>query len=236
VRRLAPSAALALLAASCADPTAGGRHARGVRLSFALARGVAFQGPYVSVLDSIAVTVTDADGRATALGVRLGRRDTSATFAVEVPEGTTRFDALVLSATRAVLFGGSRTLDVSADDFVVRIQTTAQAPVLLVAPDTLHVPTPTRLSTSGTVGVYNRGVGPLLVRFRGPAPLPSNGCAPVVCLVPSGTPTPLVADSVVVPAGAAVAVTVAAIQASHLPLTMTFASAQGSVPLVVVTP
>ncbi|MBC8115600.1 MAG: hypothetical protein H7062_14540 [Candidatus Saccharimonas sp.] len=186
-------------------------------------------GPYVSVLDSVGLTMTPASGSQIVLGRHLSRRDTTASFSVDLQEGTYQFDARVLSAKRAVLYAGTGNSVVDRDGFSVDLSVAPQTPVMLVAPDTSHVVVPTGSLGQTTLVVHNRGIGVLRFSIYDTSQVSRTQCASVACFRPSR-----LADTVI--AGASVAVRIDAIRKFATAIPLTFSSASGDVEVVIHTP
>ncbi len=183
-----------ILAAACSSSLASDGPRRG-SVSFAIGfAGVnAPSGPFVSVLDSVRLSVTQT-GNATPLvrrAAKLARRDTVVTFTdIELFDGTYSFTATVTSVNGAVLFDSTRKTDVREDNFVVDLPVGRRAPVLLLAPDTVRVGT----SLTFVVQVHNRGL-PGLTWSIGHDAGPNCGCA-VVMGPTGGNLGALLSDSV----------------------------------------
>jgi hypothetical protein len=223
---------VALLGLACTPPlgTEAHHHAGQIVLSAAAREMPArVTGPYVSVLDSVALTITPATGSPIVLGRHLDRRDTTASFSVELPEGSAGFDAKVFSAKLAILYLGTANSVADRDGFSVDLTVNAQTAVMLVAPDTSSIVVPLRGLGQATFVVHNRGTGLLRFTIQDTSQVSRTQCANVRCFKIS----PL-ADSVA--AGTSVAVRVDSVRAFQTPIPLTFSSTPGNVQVVIRTP
>jgi hypothetical protein len=181
----APAALLLVIAVtSCVSATDASSRLQ--RISFNLspagASAVGFPGPYVSVVDSVDLTVTTSGIGVQRFGKRLARRDSVVTFAVTVERGQSDFSGRVLSTVGAVLYSGTQPANITQSTFAVEVPLQAAGPILLVAPDTAKVATP--LGDNGfakKVTVHNRGTGSLTWSVKDALP-PSAGQCPGGCI------------------------------------------------------
>jgi hypothetical protein len=148
-----------------------------------------FTGPYVSVVDSVDLSVSPANGtKPSAYGKRMSRRDSIASFPdVSVEQGLTHFNARVLSSNGALLYSGKDSANISSATFSIDIKMAAQGPVLLVAPDTAKkIDTLVDQSGNGflskSVVIYNRGNSPLVWSVKDTLLLNSINVCPSGCV------------------------------------------------------
>jgi hypothetical protein len=179
------SAALLLVIAVTSCVSATDASSRLQRVSFNLSRtgasAVGFPGPYVSVVDSVDLTVTTSGIGVQRFGKRLARRDSVVTFAVTVERGQSDFSGRVLSTVGAVLYSGTQPANITQPTFAVNLPLTATSPLLLVAPDTAKV---TQQSSPfndvvfffKTVVVHNRGSGTLIWSIKDTLPTSAAQC------------------------------------------------------------
>jgi hypothetical protein len=228
---------LVIVITSCVSATdASPRYQRvAFNLSPAAASAAGFSGPYVSVVDSVDLTVTTNGIGVQRFGKRLARRDSVAAFTVTVARGQNEFSARVLSTVGTVLYSGTQSADITESTFAVDVPLTAAGPVLLVAPDTATViqqtPPPNEfVFFFKTVVVHNRGSGTLIWSVKDTLP-PSAAQCPSGCI----RFTPL---SDTLPAGTAATLTLTKKFGAQFGQPITFvitAGTNGEVP-VVVTP
>ena len=226
--RLASSAAL-IVAGACTAPAATDGGAHEVRLSLARAPGSApLPQPHVSILDSVALTVTGADGAVTRRGVHLSRRDSTVSFGVTVREGRTRIEVAVLSTTRRTVLAGTSTVKVDRDEFPVDLVPAPQTPILAVLPDTATVTIPLRALGQTSFQLYNRGIGATMIVQVVDTASGHSQCAPLRCFVPRRT-----VDTVT--AGGPYAAVVDSIRKFANPIKLRFQTAQGALDVVIRT-
>lgn len=114
-------------------------------------------GPYVSVIDHLAIGVSDASGLVIgSASIPLQRYDSTASTTIELPEGLATFTAEVRSNTGVLLYRGSTTAEVR-EGFNIELPVVADTSVLVIQPDTLR----TTGQRSGVFIVYNAGSKPL---------------------------------------------------------------------------
>jgi hypothetical protein len=222
---------VALLGIACTPPvgTEAHQHDGHIVLSAAASQAPArVSGPYVSVLDSVVLTMTPASGSQVVLGRHLDRRDTTASFSVRLPEGPVGFDAKVLSAKRAVLFAGTANSVVDRDGFSVDLSTPPQTAVMLVAPDTSSVVVPVGGAGSTTLSVHNRGTG--VLRFD---IFDTSQVSRTQCDTPCFRFSKL-RDTVI--AGTSTSVRIDVFHKFTTPIPLTFSSVPGDVKVVIRTP
>lgn len=225
-----------LATTACSDPVATdrGRHRVAVTIAGApsdhLARA---QGPFVSVADSVALTVRQSEGSPLILGAALGASQTAVSFPITVVEGRTRFEARVVSVRGIVLFSGEATVLVNSDQFQVSVPLTAQAPVLLAEPDVVTIQVPPRGLGQGSVTVYNRGIGAVALNVRDTSLVSRTQCAGTVDAPRCFRVLP-VAGNVV--RGQPLTVTIDSVRRFPTPVPLTFSSPEGDVVVVVRTP
>jgi hypothetical protein len=183
---------LAILAAAlaCTTPTGDDSSRQAVRVqlaSLSSSVSVPLTAPYVSVIDSINLVVTSmSTGRRQEFGQHLLRRDTDASFPIEVDTGSVQFAARVLSNNRTVLFSASPTVRVASGSFdAITVDLTPSTGVLLVSPDstpTTFLVNPASGEQYNQLAVHNRGTGSLAWSIRDTLPpastsqCPLNGC------------------------------------------------------------
>jgi hypothetical protein len=172
------------IVAACLAPTATDTHAHNVNVRLSRASAASVPQPYVSIVDSISLTVTPHGEGPIVRGLHLGQRDTTASFTIKVPEGTTRFDVAILSTNKTLLFAGTTSVEVDRDNFPVDIIPAPQAPVLAVTPDAATATFPPRSLIGVTRFVlYNRGRDNMIFQVIDTASGHSQ-CAPQRCFVP----------------------------------------------------
>lgn len=115
--------------------------------------------PFVSVIDSVALTIEPLGAAPMVLWRHLNGRQTTVPFSFDVPSGTVRFEARVFSTNDSLLFEGSRTVTIDTDGMTIDLTLVAQSPVLAVSPDTI------RLFGDTSFLVHNRGIDTLLFRI-----------------------------------------------------------------------
>lgn len=177
-----PAALLFLIAtAGCVSATDASLPIQHVtfNLSRAGAATTGISGPYVSVIDSVDLTVTTSGGGVQRFGKRLARRDGLASFPVTVTRGQNDFTARVISSVGTVLYDGTRSANITETSFAVDVPLTARAPLLLVAPDTAKVAQQFRGQIGGvflikTVTIHNRGSGTFLWSVKDTLPSSST--------------------------------------------------------------
>lgn len=137
-----------------------------IRPTIMLANGQlgAPSGGFVSVLDSIELRVTTANGAEVArLGQHIGGYRTTAIFQPTFPPGNITFSAEVFSNSGVSVFSGTTTQLITSDIASLPLTLQATRPVLLVAPDTARTAT----VTSALLTVYNSGTGTLAWNVAG---------------------------------------------------------------------
>jgi len=182
-----PAALLVLIATvSCVSATDAGSRLQGVAFSLSIAGAstTGFSGPYVSVVDSVDLTVTTNGVGVQRLGKRLARRDSVATFAIAVERGQNEFSARVLSTVGALLYSGTQPTNITQSTFAVDVPMKVAGAILLVAPDTAKVSqqTVSPVTTFKTVTVHNRGGAPLTWSVKDTLPPSSASQCPSGCL------------------------------------------------------
>src|SRR5687767_5960548 len=119
-------------------------------------------GPYISVVDRVDIRATNGAGEVIAsTSFRLQRYDSDASATLEVPEGSITFSVDVTSASGIVLYSGSATTVVT-EGFEVDVPLTAQRPVLVVQPDTIHTTLAPARFTVYNGGPFTPGGGSML--------------------------------------------------------------------------
>lgn len=218
---------LSALACACkADHlTRASRHSVTITLSHASAAPV--PNPYVSVVDSVAITVTPAVGQVIRGGARVDRRQSRLVLSLAVPEGMATIEAVVLSTNRSRLYIGSRSFDIVADGYLDSIPLTAQMPVMLVSPDTVVVSVKSPAYAQATLMLYNRGISNLQWTIRDTFAVSRLQCAQLRCMK-----LPVSFKDV---APGFMQVTIDSIRSLAQPIPLTFSSANGDVIVVVRT-
>jgi hypothetical protein len=114
----------------------------------------------VTVVDTLVLTVTAADGAVQRAGRRLAPGDIEVRIPVEVEPGTVTFEAVVLSNNETRLYEGSATADVRAEGFRVEVELDAVNAVLKACPGLVLLD---RFDTAyrGELRVINRGSLPV---------------------------------------------------------------------------
>lgn len=228
------SAAFLLLSCmACDGPPTSAERWHSVRIAFSGAataeRGSAVQGPFVSVVDSVALVVTPSGENPIPLGRRVTRRETSVEFSVDVPEGSTTFVASVLSTNRSLLFAGTTTVNVNRDDQPVEVILQPRAPVLLVTRDSVLATFPLRAVVTDTaVYVHNRGSGTLGFGIVDRTQGGGGQCAPNRCFF-------LPAAGGTVAGGDSLRVLIDSIRRFSTAIPLTFTSPQGDVAVILRT-
>ncbi|MFL5561737.1 MAG: hypothetical protein ACJ79K_09710 [Gemmatimonadaceae bacterium] len=218
-----------IVAGACSAPAATDGHAHDVHLSLSRVSGSALlPQPYVSIVDSMALTVTAEDGTVARRGAHLSRRDTTTSFELKVREGSTRFDVAVLSNNGTTVLSGTSVVKVDHDDFPVDIVPTAQTPIMAVAPDSVTVVIPLPRSGRTTFQLYNRGLGASMIVQVVDTSSGHAQCAPRRCFVPLR-----ILDTV--PAGKPFLAIVDTILRFNNPITLRFKTAQGVADVVIRT-
>lgn len=133
------------------------------------ANSLPFTGPYVSVLDSLLLTVTsDQEATSRLIGRHLRSGDTSFILPVTLPEGQASFAVQVLSNNNSTLQNGQASATIDKDGFSVAVQMTSRTALMVAQPDTITASvrnTQTTLRTA-TAYVYNRGSANLIWRVK----------------------------------------------------------------------
>lgn len=128
------------------------------------ANSLPFTGPYVSVLDSLLLTVTsDQEATPQLIGRHLRSGDTSFILPVTVAAGQATFAVQVLSNNKTLLQSGQATSAIDRDGFSVTVPIVAGRALLVAQPDTVKTSvrdaqTALRIAK---VYVHNRGSVPL---------------------------------------------------------------------------
>jgi hypothetical protein len=179
----APAALLLVIAVtSCVSATDASSRLQRVtfNLSPTGASAAGFSGPYVSVVDSVDLTVTTNGIGVQRFGKRLARRDSVVTFTVTVERGQSDFSGRVLSTVGAVLYSGTQPANITQSTFTVVVPLEAAGPILLVAPDTAKVPQQSPPGDTAfvfkTVIVHNRGNKPLTWNVEDTLPQSAAQC------------------------------------------------------------
>src|SRR5829696_6920348 len=104
------ASALIAVLTGCASATEASVQLQPVSLSFLTVGGEAngFAGPYVSVVDSVDLTITPASGGIQHYGKHVARRDSVVSFQLSVSRGQSDFAARVLSVTGLPLYDGAQ--------------------------------------------------------------------------------------------------------------------------------
>lgn len=118
-----------------------------------------FPGPYASVLDTAILTVTSASNAISSDRVRLGQRDSVATFNVTAEAGVARFEARVVSNNGTLLFDTTQSVNIGPGNDTIRITVRPRNPVLLVSLNFTLVDNGQQRVFS--TRVHNRGLGTL---------------------------------------------------------------------------
>lgn len=117
-------------------------------------------GPYVSVVDSLVLSIT-AGGSTRTIGRHLGAPDNDVSIPVTLPAGVATTIVRVLSNSKpaTILFSGQATTTIDRDGFSVNVPLAANSPVLLAFPDTAKSVTRNQeFNTQFTrVAVHNSG-------------------------------------------------------------------------------
>ena len=124
------------------------------------AKGVV--GPYVSVIDSLALSIVPSAGGVILLGRHLAPNDTILTLPLTIAKGAASVSVKVLSNNGAVLYTGAFSPTIDRDGFTIRIPVVPILPVLVVAPD---IATTSVLDTNRWLtrfSVHNSGSKPLI--------------------------------------------------------------------------
>lgn len=111
----------------------------------------------ISVAESLILKIQPSDGKEQVHPVKLTPRDSVIIFEeVVVEKDTVVFSAEILSNNGTQIYFGSKTVDVSQDEYAVEIKLDPVAAILAVAPDSLFV------NPYDTFLVFNRGVDSLI--------------------------------------------------------------------------
>ncbi len=140
LRRLSVFASTLGVAACSALVSTDARVVRGtIVLTRAAGTGAqAVVGPYVSVIDSLALTITAGIGGTPQLiGRHLAPSDTVITIPLTVPAGGATLAVQVLSNNRMLLYTGQASTTIDRDRFAVTVPVVPVSPVLVVNPDTI---------------------------------------------------------------------------------------------------
>jgi hypothetical protein len=149
---------------ACVDITHHERHSISLVLSFGNGGGTSnavVDSPFVSVIDSVSLSVAPAGGgTVAAYGAHVNRGRKSIPFTVQLDRGTFTFSVSVQSKN-SVLFVGDTTIDIEADQFRVDLLVSPRAPVMVVAPDTTTTLLDDGKSVVAHATVHNRGLDSL---------------------------------------------------------------------------
>lgn len=169
---------LGIVVTSCQSATDASSRFQRVAFNLSPAGGSAtgFSGPYVSVVDSVDLTVTTSGTGVQRFGKRLARRDSVVTFTVTVERGQNEFSARVLSTVGKVLYSATRPANITESTFALDMPMIAEAPLLLVAPDTAKVVAPNSDFLAKTVVVHNRGSATLTWSVKDTLPASAAQC------------------------------------------------------------
>jgi len=223
---------LVIVITSCVSATDASTRLQRVALNLSPtgASAAGFSGPYVSVVDSVDLTVTTGGVGVQRFGKRLARRDSVVTFTVTVERGQNEFSTRVLSTVGTMLYSAAQSVNITESTFAVNVPLIAVGPLLLVAPDTAKVITPNSDFLSKTVMIHNRGSAPLTWSVKDTLPASAAQC-PSGCIRFAPTSGTLAAKT-----AAALTMTKKFETAFAQPITFVItAGANGEVP-VVITP
>lgn len=118
--------------------------------------------PFVSVIDSVSLSIEPVGGGATAAyGAHVDRGKKLFPFTVELDRGTYTLSASVQSKNGSLLFAGQSTVSIDSDDFTVNFQLTPRAPVMVLAPDTTTTLQDDGKSVVARATIHNRGLDSL---------------------------------------------------------------------------
>ncbi len=140
------------------------------RIELRAATSAQVTAPFVSPVDSVRLIVRGGGGAGAVLRDRswpFGSGDTLVVDTlVDIPQGSTRFEAHVRGNAGVELFLGDTTLPIDRDGFTVRAPVRAVNPVLVVAPPNVAINAVSETPTTGRVWigrmvVHNRGLDSL---------------------------------------------------------------------------
>jgi len=202
------------------------RHEVVVTLSAAVPHqsAVAAQGSFVSVADSVALTVTPSGEPPIVVGQRLPPGETNVSFPFSVPPGSTGLGARVVNVEQqTILFEGNRTVGIDRDGLSVNLPVEALTAVMLVDPRVADVPPSAAAGNQTTVTVYNRGTGTVTLTISDPSQQQriTAPCMTTPCIVGASRPLP---------------VTINVNAPAQLPFPVTFSSLEGNVSVVLRRP
>ena len=125
-------------------------------------------GPYVSVIDSVTLSITASGGTPQLIGRHLAPYDTAVTIPLRVAAGSATFSVRVLSNNDTLLYGGQVSRMIDRDGFAVTVPLAAVKPVLVVNPDTIKtsVNGPVTGQRITKVAVRNSGRDTLVWRLK----------------------------------------------------------------------
>jgi hypothetical protein len=217
-----------LLASGCRPAIeAPPHHLAGLRITLASDQSRLIPEPFVSVLDSVWLTITPQDAEVIFKGKRLVPGDTNASFDVPIPEGLVGFEAGVVSTNHALLFSGATSQTIDRDGGRIGITLFPRSSVLVIAPSTATaIPSQGRLIASTVL--YNRGIGVLAWSVQDTMVIYQTPCR-VRCL----SPKPL---SGLIPAGDSVVFVGDSVLANSPPISVTITTKQGDVTLMMRPP
>ena len=141
----------------------------------------------VSVVDALALTVTEADGSERTTTRPLTPDDAEVRIPVEVEPGRVEFEAAVRSNNGTLLYTGSATAEVEGDGFRVEVPLDAVNAVLKACPDLVPL-VPGDGDYRGELRVINRG--DRATTWEATAETPLCDDAPCFSLSPSAAPIP----------------------------------------------
>ena len=215
-----------LLIVACREITGAfaGRRLRVVLTNASVAASTV-SPPFISVVDSVTVTATGADGRSYVAVQRVGRGQSSAELSFTVPEGTYQLDANVLSTVRASVYRGQGSFDVNGPNWSTILPVRAQMPVLLIAPDTVVLALTDQVKS---FKVYNKGLPGLVWQIVDTFPPSASSQCPRPCFHIDTTSKSGVA------AGDSTIVSLFVFRTWTNPITLQFSSKGGILPVVFV--
>ncbi|MEO7996662.1 MAG: hypothetical protein ABI852_04410, partial [Gemmatimonadaceae bacterium] len=124
------------------------------------ANSLPFTGPYVSVLDSMLLTVTsDQEATPRLIGRHLNSGDTSFILPVTLPAGQATFAVKVLSNNRSLLQSGQASAAIDKEGFSVAVPIVAGRALMVAQPDEITTSFRNAQTNYRTAKayVYNRG-------------------------------------------------------------------------------
>lgn len=181
------SVVLLVLVTVCGPITESASERRNVTITFTRAASNTpsmFPSPYVSVVDTVILTVTEGDtGPSITRRTRLARRDSIASFTLPLASGQWAFEAVVVSNNGTPIFSGNTTVDVAGTDVSVDLVVSPIAPILLAAPDSTTVTIDATGLAYALDTLYNVGPGDLVWSIPDTVPAESRTqCGNVGCV------------------------------------------------------